>query len=80
MLLFFLTGMTGSNLTAMAQTPEPNEVMEIATPAYLKAFAEAGGQRQLKYPSYDMALHLNDAGMQIMANILIQAFEKILPE
>ena len=77
MFLLALFGLTG---TAVAQTPEPNEVMEIATPAYLKAFAEAGGQRQLKYPSYDTALHLNDAGMQIMANILIQAFEKILPE
>ena len=43
-------------------------------------FAEAGGQRQLKHLSYDTALHPNDAGMQIMANILIQAFEKILPE
>ena len=43
-------------------------------------FAEAGGQRQLKNLSYDTALHPNDAGMQIMANILIQAFEKILPE
>lgn len=43
-------------------------------------FAEAGGQRQLDYWSYDTALHPNDAGMQIMANILIQAFEKILDE
>ena len=43
-------------------------------------FAEAGGQRQLKYLSYDTALHPNDAGMQIMANVLIQAFEKILAE
>lgn len=43
-------------------------------------FAEAGGQRQLDYWSYDTALHPNDDGMQIMANILIQAFEKILPE
>ncbi|MBR4643983.1 MAG: SGNH/GDSL hydrolase family protein [Bacteroidaceae bacterium] len=43
-------------------------------------FAEAGGQRQLPYLSYDSALHPNDAGMQIMANILIQAFEKILDE
>ena len=43
-------------------------------------FAEAGGQRQLDNWSYDTALHPNDEGMQIMANILIQAFEKILPE
>ena len=43
-------------------------------------FAEAGGQRQLDNWSYDTALHPNDDGMQIMANILIQAFEKILPE
>ena len=43
-------------------------------------FAEAGGQRQLDNWSYDTALHPNDAGMQIMANILIQAFEKILAE
>ena len=43
-------------------------------------FAEAGGQRQLDYWSYDTALHPNDEGMQIMANILIQAFEKILQE
>ena len=43
-------------------------------------FAEAGGQRQLDYWSYDTALHPNDDGMQIMANILIQAFEKILAE
>ena len=43
-------------------------------------FAECGGQRQLQYLSYDVALHPNDAGMQIMANVLIQAFEKILAE
>lgn len=43
-------------------------------------FAEAGGQRQLKNWSYDTALHPNDEGMQVMANILIQAFEKILGE
>ena len=43
-------------------------------------FAECGGQRQLSYLSYDVALHPNDAGMQIMANVLIQAFEKILDE
>ena len=43
-------------------------------------FAEAGGQRQLPNFSYDTALHPNDEGMQIMANILIQAFEKILQE
>lgn len=43
-------------------------------------FAEAGGQRQLDHWSYDTALHPNDDGMQIMANILIQAFEKILAD
>lgn len=43
-------------------------------------FAECGGQRQLSYLSYDSALHPNDAGFQIMANVLIQAFEKILAE
>ena len=43
-------------------------------------FAECGGQRQLDYWSYDTALHPNDDGMQIMANVLIQAFEKILAE
>ena len=42
-------------------------------------FAECGGQRQLQYLSYDVALHPNDDGFQIMANVLIQAFEKILP-
>ena len=43
-------------------------------------FAECGGQRQLKNLSYDTALHPNDEGFQIMANVLIQAFEKILAE
>lgn len=43
-------------------------------------FAECGGQRQLDNWSYDTALHPNDDGMQIMANVLIQAFEKILAE
>ncbi|MBO7068569.1 MAG: SGNH/GDSL hydrolase family protein [Bacteroidaceae bacterium] len=43
-------------------------------------FAECGGQRQLDNLSYDTALHPNDDGMQIMANVLIQAFEKILGE
>ncbi len=43
-------------------------------------FAECGGQRQLDNWSYDTALHPNDDGMQIMANVLIQAFEKILGE
>ena len=41
-------------------------------------FAECGGQRQLDNWSYDTALHPNDEGMQIMANVLIKAFEKIL--
>ncbi len=43
-------------------------------------FAECGGQRQLSGLSYDVALHPNDDGFQIMANVLIQAFEKILAE
>ena len=43
-------------------------------------FAECGGQRQLPKWSYDTALHPNDDGMQVMANVLIQAFEKILAE
>jgi len=43
-------------------------------------FAECGGQRQLSQLSYDVALHPNDDGFQIMANVLIQAFEKILTE
>ena len=43
-------------------------------------FAECGGQRQLDNWSYDTALHPNDEGMQIMANVLIKAFEKILAE
>ncbi len=43
-------------------------------------FAECGGQRQLDNWSYDTALHPNDEGMQVMANVLIQAFEKILAE
>ncbi|MBR5052144.1 MAG: SGNH/GDSL hydrolase family protein [Bacteroidaceae bacterium] len=43
-------------------------------------FAECGGQRQLDNWSYDTALHPNDDGMQIMANVLIQAFEKILDD
>ena len=43
-------------------------------------FAECGGQRQLGNLSYDVALHPNDDGFQIMANVLIQAFEKILAE
>jgi len=43
-------------------------------------FAECGGQRQLANLSYDSALHPNDDGMQLMANVLIQAFEKILAE
>ena len=43
-------------------------------------FNECGGQRQLSYLSYDVALHPNDNGFQIMANVLIQAFEKILTE
>lgn len=43
-------------------------------------FAECGGQRQLDNWSYDTALHPNDEGMQVMANVLIKAFEKILAE
>ncbi len=43
-------------------------------------FEECGGQRQLKYLSYDEALHPNDAGFQMMANVLIQALEKVITE
>ena len=43
-------------------------------------FAECGGQRQLDNWSYDTALHPNDEGMHVMANVLIKAFEKILAE
>ncbi len=41
-------------------------------------FAECGGQHNLAQLSIDTALHPNDAGYQLMANVLIQAFKKAL--
>lgn len=41
-------------------------------------FAECGGQHNLHRLSIDEALHPNDPGYQMMANVLIKAFEKII--
>ena len=41
-------------------------------------FYECGGQNNLAKLSIDTALHPNDDGYQLMANVLIQAFEKAL--
>lgn len=41
-------------------------------------FYECGGQNNLARLSIDTALHPNDDGYQLMANVLIQAFEKVL--
>lgn len=41
-------------------------------------FNECGGQHNLKELSIDEALHPNDDGYQMMANVLIKAFEKII--
>jgi len=41
-------------------------------------FNECGGQRILPHLSIDTALHPNDPGYQMMANVLIKAFEQII--
>ena len=41
-------------------------------------FAECGGQHDLAAQSIDVALHPNDIGYQRMANVLIQALQKVL--
>lgn len=41
-------------------------------------FYECGNQHNLPQLSIDVALHPNDNGYQLMANVLIQAFEKAL--
>lgn len=41
-------------------------------------FNECGGQHNLDQLSIDVALHPNDDGYQMMANVLIKAFEKII--
>lgn len=41
-------------------------------------FNECGGQHNLDKLSIDVALHPNDEGYQLMANVLIKAFEKII--
>ena len=41
-------------------------------------YNECGGGRILKYLSFDEALHPNDDGYQLMANVLIQALEKVI--
>ena len=41
-------------------------------------FNECGGQHNLDKLSIDVALHPNDDGYQMMANVLIKAFEKII--
>ncbi|MDE6703963.1 MAG: SGNH/GDSL hydrolase family protein [Muribaculaceae bacterium] len=41
-------------------------------------FNECGGQNNLARLSIDTALHPNDDGYQLMANVLVKAFEKII--
>lgn len=41
-------------------------------------YAECGGQRDLRNMSMDSALHPNDRGHQMMANVLVKAIEKVL--
>lgn len=41
-------------------------------------FRYGGGQRNLAQLSIDQALHPNDDGYQIMANLLVEAFQQIL--
>ena len=41
-------------------------------------FAECGGQNDLSMQSIDVALHPNDVGYQRMANVLIQALQKVI--
>ena len=41
-------------------------------------YAECGGQRDLARMSMDQALHPNDEGHQMMANVLIQALKKVI--
>lgn len=43
-------------------------------------FGECGGQHNLDQLSIDVALHPNDDGYQMMANVLIKALEKIIVE
>ncbi len=43
-------------------------------------FSLCGGQHNLKELSIDVALHPNDDGYQMMANVLTKAFEKIIIE
>lgn len=43
-------------------------------------FFECGGQRNLRKLSIDDALHPNDPGFQMMANVLIQALEKVITD
>lgn len=41
-------------------------------------FAECGGQHNLHRLSIDTSLHPNDQGYQLMANVLVQAFMKVI--
>ena len=41
-------------------------------------YAECGGQRDLARMSMDTALHPNDEGYQMMANVLIPALKKVI--
>lgn len=41
-------------------------------------FGECGAQHNLDKLSIDVALHPNDDGYQLMANVLVKAFEKII--
>lgn len=43
-------------------------------------FNECGGQHNLHRLSIDVALHPNDPGYQLMANVLIEAFKKVIVE
>ena len=54
------------------------EIAEYESMPVADFFSLCGGQHNLSELSIDVALHPNDDGYQMMANVLIKAFEKII--
>lgn len=56
------------------------EIAEYESMPVADFFSLCGGQHNLDQLSIDVALHPNDDGYQMMANVLIKAFEKLIVE
>ena len=60
--------------------PDIRQIAEYESLPVADFFSLCGGDHNLVQLSIDEALHPNDDGYQLMANVLVKAFEKIIVE